>query len=82
MKKVPRDMSGSELVQLLCKEWDYAVAHRTKGSHVILATNTPSRHRVAVPLHTPLKIGTLHTILRQVAEHKGTFREAILGEAF
>ena len=81
MKKIPRDMSGNELVQLLCKEWDYAVVHQ-KGSHVRLATNTPSRHCITVPSHAPLKIGTLHNILREVAAHKGTFREAILGEAF
>jgi hypothetical protein len=32
--KLPRDMSGEELVTLLCKYWLYQRAHQV-GSHVI-----------------------------------------------
>ena len=77
--KIPRDMSGNDMVKLLCKNWGYSVVHRV-GSHVILETDTPSRQRITVPSHPALKIGTLHNILSSVATHKQTLRELILTE--
>jgi predicted RNA binding protein YcfA (HicA-like mRNA interferase family) len=50
------------------------------GSHIILQTETPKHHRLAIPDHKPLRIGTLNAILRQVATAKGTTREAILAD--
>jgi predicted RNA binding protein YcfA (HicA-like mRNA interferase family) len=48
------------------------------GSHVQLETLTPSKHRVTVPAHGALKVGTLADILRVVARHKGVSREDVL----
>jgi len=48
------------------------------GSHIILQTGTPGHHRLSVPDHKPLRIGTLNGILRGVAAAKHTTREAIL----
>ena len=48
------------------------------GSHIVLDTDTPSAHRISVPAHSPLRLGTLNGILRAVAAHKRTTREAIL----
>ena len=75
--KIPRDLSGRELVRALCKHWDYRVVNQV-GSHVILQTETPGHQRISVPDHSPLRVGTLNAILRQVAEHKGITREDIL----
>ena len=75
--KVPRDLSGDELVKLLCRHWDYQLIHQ-KGSHIILQTEKPSHHRVAVPAHKFVRIGTLNSILRSIANHKGVKREDIL----
>jgi predicted RNA binding protein YcfA (HicA-like mRNA interferase family) len=61
--KLPRDLSGEELVKHLCKRWDYLKIHQV-GSHVILQTALPTHHRIAVPAHNPLRIGTLNAILR------------------
>ena len=61
----------------LCRDWGYRVVHQV-GSHVILETGTPSHHRLAIPDHTPLRIGTLHAILKAVAACKGVTREDIL----
>lgn len=36
------------------------------------------RHKVVVPLHGALKIGTLNSMLRAVARRKGIKREAIV----
>ncbi len=50
------------------------------GSHFIVQTQNPIPHRIAVPEHKVLRIGTLNSILRAVASHKGVDREAILRE--
>ena len=77
--KLPRDLSGIELADHLCALWDYARVHQV-GSHMILQTLTPTPHRIAVPEHKALRIGTLNCILRAVALHKGVDRESILKE--
>lgn len=75
--KLPRDLSGIELVNLLCRHWDYRVVHQV-GSHSVLETETPSHDRIAVPIHRSLRVGTLSAILRSVANHKGIRRDEIL----
>lgn len=75
--KIPRDLSGRELIKVLCRKWDYEKVHQV-GSHVILETAEPSHHRLAVPDHRVLRVGTLNGILRAVAEHKSVCREDIL----
>ncbi|HTB83963.1 MAG TPA: type II toxin-antitoxin system HicA family toxin [Candidatus Sulfotelmatobacter sp.] len=75
--KLPRDLSGAELVKLLCKYHGYRRVHQV-GSHVILETDSPHHHRLAVPDHDVLRIGTLNSILRAVAEAKGIKKEDVL----
>jgi len=75
--KIPRDLSGHDLVQALCRNWGYRIIHQ-EGSHLVLETQEPSHQRVAVPAHKNLRIGTLNAILRAVAKHKGVERRAIL----
>jgi hypothetical protein len=45
---------------------------------VILETDSPRHHRLAVPDHNPLRIGTLNAILRAVAEVKGVDKDDVL----
>ena len=75
--KIPRDLSGQDLVQTLCRKWRYRVVHQ-EGSHVVLETDDPSHQRLAVPAHRYLRIGTLNAILRTVANHKRVERDAII----
>jgi predicted RNA binding protein YcfA (HicA-like mRNA interferase family) len=75
--KLPRDLSGTELADHLCRHWHYLKVNQV-GSHIILQTAQPSAHRLAVPAHKSLRIGTLNSILRDVAAHKEVDREAIL----
>ncbi len=75
--KVPRDLSGAALVKCLCRSWGYRKVHQA-GSHVILDTDDPSPHRIAVPAHKALRLGTLRSILRDVARHKNVSRDDIL----
>jgi predicted RNA binding protein YcfA (HicA-like mRNA interferase family) len=65
------------LIKLLCKPHGY---HRVnqEGSHVILETDLPRHHRLSVPDHSPIRVGTLNAILRAVAEVKGLSKEEVL----
>jgi len=75
--KLPRDLSGRDLVKIICGHWDYRVVHQV-GSHIILQTETPSHQRIPVPDHDPIRICTLNSILRFVSRHKGIDRQEIL----
>ena len=74
--KLPRDMSGLELAKALSR-LGYVVERQT-GSHIRLTTLRPSEHHVTVPAHDPLKVGSLNAILRDVGEHAGMDRNALL----
>jgi predicted RNA binding protein YcfA (HicA-like mRNA interferase family) len=75
--KLPRDVSGEQLAASLCRHWGYAKVHQV-GSHIILQTDQPSSRRIAIPAHASLRVGTLNSILRSVAAHKGITRQAIV----
>ena len=75
--KLPRDLSGADLIKVLCKHYGYRRVHQ-EGSHVVLETDSPRHHRLAVPNHAPLRLGTLNAILRAVAQAQGVEKEEIL----
>ena len=75
--KLPRDLNGVALAKSLCQHWGYKIAHQS-GSHIILDTQEPSHQRIAIPAHPSLRIGTLHSILKSVSQHKGISRQDIL----
>ena len=65
--KLPRDVSGPELVKALHR-LGYAV-DRQRGSHVRVTTRQDGEHHEVVPNHHPIKVGTLSGILKSVAAH-------------
>jgi len=73
--KTPRDLSGRQLANGLCRHRAYRQVHQT-GSHIILQTEEPSHQRI--PDHKSLRVGTLNAIVRLVANHKARTREEIL----
>jgi len=75
--KIPRDVSGTHSPIPLCRRWRYAKVHQV-GSHIILETSEPARQRISIPDHDPLRLGTLISILRSVAQHKGVTRAEII----
>jgi predicted RNA binding protein YcfA (HicA-like mRNA interferase family) len=75
--KLPRDISGADLIKVLCKHYGYAQVNQ-QGSHVILQTQTPVHHRIAIPKHDFLRIGTLNSILQAVAAAQAIDKHAIL----
>jgi predicted RNA binding protein YcfA (HicA-like mRNA interferase family) len=76
--KVPRDVPGARLADVLCRRWGYARVHQV-GSHIILETSEPTHQRIVIPDHDPLRLGTLIAILRSIAQHKGVSRDEIIG---
>ena len=78
--KIPRDLSGSDLVKLL-KEYGYEPTRQT-GSHIRLTTQQKGEHHITIPNHSPIKIGTLSAILSDVAEHLGLTKEEVMKELF
>ena len=75
--KLPRDASGRDVAKALCRDWGYREVHQV-GSHIILQTESPSPHRLSVPDHNPVRVGTLNAIVRTVAAHKGVERLDVL----
>ena len=75
--RLPRDLSGAELARMLCARFGYLQVHQT-GSHIILDTEEPSHHRLAILAHRSLRVGTLNSILRAVAAHKRVPRSELL----
>lgn len=65
--RIPRDISGDDLTIALGK-YGYEVT-RQAGSHMRLTTQQKGEHHVTIPRHKPLRIGTLNSILKDVAEH-------------
>jgi predicted RNA binding protein YcfA (HicA-like mRNA interferase family) len=75
--RLPRDLSGADLVHRLCLHFGYRRVHQ-RGSHVILETDTPSHHRIAIPEHDALRVGTLNAIVGAVARAKGIDKTVVV----
>ena len=79
--RLPRDVSGDRLVVLLAR-YGYEITRQT-GSHVRLTSRAGgAEHRVTIPRHRDLRVGTLNAILRGVADYLGSSREAVAEELF
>jgi predicted RNA binding protein YcfA (HicA-like mRNA interferase family) len=78
--KLPRDLSGTELVKCL-KLLGYEVSRQT-GSHVRVSTSLDGAFHVTIPAHHPLKVGTLAGILGQVASHHKMTKEELAARLF
>jgi predicted RNA binding protein YcfA (HicA-like mRNA interferase family) len=65
--KLPRDVSGPQLVKAL-RALGYEV-DRQRGSHIRVTTQLGGEHHEAVPNHHPIKVGTLSAILKSIAGH-------------
>jgi predicted RNA binding protein YcfA (HicA-like mRNA interferase family) len=78
--KIPRDLTGSQLIKAL-EKLGYETT-RQVGSHVRLTCPLPKEHHITVPLHDPLRIGTLAAILADVASHHSTTRDDLIQKLF
>ncbi len=76
MTKLPRDLGGEELAALL-RRHGYEVTRQT-GSHLRLTTLKNGEHHITIPRHQPLRVGTLNSILKDVAQHLEMDRDDLL----
>jgi predicted RNA binding protein YcfA (HicA-like mRNA interferase family) len=74
--KLPRGVSAERLIRAL-EHLGYAVI-RQKGSHIRLFHEATPTHSISVPMHNPLKIGTFHGILVEVAQAQSVSIQTIL----
>jgi len=70
--KFPRDVSGAEAVRAL-ERLGFSISRQT-GSHVRMVQGN---HRVTVPMHRNLVVGTLQSILRQAGVSLIDFMKAL-----
>ena len=73
--RLPRGVSADRAIYAL-EHLGYEVI-RQKGSHVRLRHEGPPVHTITVPLHDPLKTGTLHGILSEVAQMRAIAIESL-----
>jgi len=78
--RIPRDLGGEELARLL-RRYGYEVTRQT-GSHLRLTTRLKGEHHITIPRHKPLKVGTLNSILKDVADHLGMEKGRLIRELF
>ena len=78
--KLPRNINGETLARTLQK-FDYQITRQT-GSHLRLTTQRNGEHHITIPNHSPLKVGTLNSILKSVADHLKLSREELFQQLF
>lgn len=74
--KLPRGVSADNVIHAM-ERLGYGMI-RQKGSHVRLQHKGPPVHTITVPLHNPLKTGTLHGILSEIAQARSIGIESII----
>lgn len=81
MSRIPRDISGKKLIQLL-KKYDYKVT-RQAASHIRLVSLFQGvEHKITIPDHRSIKIGTLNGILADIADYLEIAKEKIVEKLF
>ncbi|MBI4339065.1 MAG: type II toxin-antitoxin system HicA family toxin [Chloroflexi bacterium] len=79
--KLPRDLSGRRLAVLL-QRYGYQEFRQT-GSHLrLVSTMQGTEHHVTIPLHDSLKVGTLNSVLGDVADYLGVDKEELAEQLF
>lgn len=76
MKKIPRNLSGKDLIKKL-KKLGYQQT-RQVGSHIRLTTEEMGIHHITIPEHDPIKLGTLSNILKDIASHFEITKEELI----
>lgn len=76
--KLPRDLSSADLIKILNK-MGYEVT-RQRGSHIRLTSSNLNHH--ITPNHSPIKIGTLNNILKDLSGYLKISKDEILSMYF
>jgi predicted RNA binding protein YcfA (HicA-like mRNA interferase family) len=76
--RIPRDLNGPQLIKAL-GILGYKPT-RQSGSHIRLTTTAIGTHHITIPNHRPIRIGTLASILDEVAAHHHIGRDELLAK--
>jgi len=76
MHRIPRDISGRELAGLLNK-YGYIIVLQTSSSRF-----KHKEHKITIPDHQVIKIGTLNNILNEVAEYLKKSKQDLIKDLF
>jgi predicted RNA binding protein YcfA (HicA-like mRNA interferase family) len=76
--RLPRDLDADDLIRAL-RTLGYQPTRQT-GSHIRVTTELDGEHHEAIPKHSPIKIGTLQSILSSIAQHHGLSVQELLGK--
>jgi predicted RNA binding protein YcfA (HicA-like mRNA interferase family) len=79
--KLPRNIDGDELASLLSR-YGYHITHQTGSHQRLTMENMGKTHDLTIPRHKPLRVGTLHGILTDVAHQQDITREQVLADLF
>lgn len=78
--RLPRDVSGDDLARRLGRI-GYEVTRQT-GSHMRLTLALPREHHITIPRHRVLSLGTLRSIIDDVAAHFEITRDEMMSRLF
>ncbi len=79
--KLPRDIGGEELSELLAK-FGYKITRQT-GSHMRLTSSYKGdEHHITIPRHKSSRVGTLSRILKDVSLYLDINIQQLIGELF
>jgi predicted RNA binding protein YcfA (HicA-like mRNA interferase family) len=79
--KLPRDIPGREFAALL-RPFGYEVVRQT-GSHIrLVSTARGHQHHVTIPDHAALRVGTLNSVLGDVASYLERDKSSLIEELF
>jgi predicted RNA binding protein YcfA (HicA-like mRNA interferase family) len=78
--KLPRNVSGKELLRRL-EGFGYEPT-RQSGSHVRATTLEKGQHHGTVPMHDELRVGTLNSIITDIAAHFGLDKAEVSQKLF
>ena len=76
--KLPRNVSGAKL-QAALRRLGYERV-RQRGSHVRMTTQVNGEHHEVIPLHNPIRVKTMSSILKSIARHHEMSVEELLYE--
>lgn len=75
--KIPRDLTAGQLIRGL-RELGYEIT-RQKGSHIRLTKAlNDGDHHITIPNHSPIKIGTLNSIITDVSSRLKISKEDLI----
>ena len=78
--KIPRNVYAKSLIKAL-RKYGYEET-RQVGSHIRLTTELNGLHKITIPNHKPIKVGTLSAILTQIGNHHRVSKEDLIKELF